>query len=308
MTPPDGNSPPPPNAQNAPARAAFWRLRTHTLRFGRLPALMGIVNVTPDSFSDGGRFLDPQAAIDRGLQLAAEGAALLDIGGESTRPRAEPVAAAEELRRVMPVVQALCERSGVQVSIDTSKAEVAREALAAGAEIVNDVTALAGDPAMAGLVAETGAAVCVMHMQGTPRSMQENPTYRDVVAEVFAFLQQRRDALVAAGIAAERIAMDPGIGFGKRREHNLALLAACAQFHRPGNPLLVGVSRKRFLREVLAESTVPPLGEPLFGTIGVAAWLALQGVQVLRVHDVGPIREALALFDAVGTGVTGNLR
>jgi dihydropteroate synthase len=305
MNPPDGPSSALPDAAS---RADAWRLRTQTLRFGRLPALMGIVNVTPDSFSDGGRFLDPRAAVDRGLRLVAEGAALLDIGGESTRPRAEPVAPEEELRRVLPVVQALCERAGVPISIDTSKAEVAREALAAGAEIVNDVTALTGDPRMAGVVAETGAGVCVVHMQGTPRSMQDRPTYRDVVAEVLAFLQERRDALAAAGIAGERIALDPGIGFGKQTEHNLALLAACNRFHRLKCPLLVGPSRKRFIREVLAGSTTAHPIEPLFGTIGVAAALVLQGVQVLRVHDIRPIREALAVFEAARAGGTANLR
>lgn len=276
--------------------ALAWRLRTRTLRFGRRPLLMGIVNVTPDSFSDGGQFFDPDAAIAHGLRLAAEGADLLDIGGESTRPRAEPVAADEELRRVMPVVRALCEKTSLPVSIDTSKASVARQALEAGAEIINDITGLTGDGEMVDVARQSGAGACVMHMQGTPQTMQDNPSYGDVVAEVTEYLRQRRDELVAAGLTADRIALDPGIGFGKTAEHNRSLLASMARLHALGCPVLVGHSRKGFIRKILGD----PEADPLAGTIGVALALAQQGVQVIRVHDVGAVRQALLLYEAAG--------
>ena len=225
--------------------ADHWKLRTRTLAFGRLPLLMGIVNVTPDSFSDGGHFFDADAAVEHGLRLAAEGADILDIGGESTRPGAEPVDVQEELRRVMPVVEALCQQTDVPVSIDTSKASVARHAIHAGAEIINDVTALTGDPAMpAG--GRNRLRRVLMHIRGT-RTMQDNPVYADVVAEVLEYLRDRRDALLAAGIEQDRIALDPGIGFGKTTEHNLQLLANAWRFHALGCPVLVGHSRKRFL-------------------------------------------------------------
>lgn len=279
-----------------PPPADRWKLRTRTLQFGRLPRLMGIVNVTPDSFSDGGRFLDPEAAIDHGLRLAEQGADLLDVGGESTRPGAEPVSAGEELRRVMPVVAVLCERASVPVSIDTSKAAVAREALAAGAEVVNDVTALRTDPAMLPLVAETGCGVCAMHMQGTPRSMQRNPTYDDVVAEVLDYLRARRDVLAGAGVDPARIALDPGIGFGKTTEHNLALLRHAGRLHELGCPVVVGHSRKRFIGQLLGD----PETDRTHGTIAVAVALARRGVQVLRVHDVEAVRGGLVLFEAAG--------
>ena len=263
---------------------------------GRRPLLMGIVNVTPDSFSDGGRFLDPAAAIDRGLRLAAEGAEILDVGGESTRPYSQPVDAHEELRRVLPVVRALCQRVAVPVSIDTTKALVAREAIDAGAEIINDVSGLEADSGMPDLAVRSGAAVCVMHTQGTPQTMQNQPTYENVVEDVLEYLRGRRDALVAAGVPRDRIALDPGIGFGKKTQHNLDLLTHAGRIHELGCPVLVGHSRKGFIGRVLGD----PSGDPLAGTIGVSLALARQGVQVLRVHDVGPVREALLLFEAVG--------
>ncbi|MCR4413199.1 MAG: dihydropteroate synthase, partial [Thermoguttaceae bacterium] len=250
----------------------------------------------PDSFSDGGRFADPEAAVEHGLRLVAEGADLLDIGGESTRPYASPVPAGEELRRVMPVLAALAERTQVPISIDTSKAVVAREALAAGAEIINDVTALTADPAMVAVAAESGAGLCAMHMQGTPQTMQDQPIYGDVVEEVAGYLRQRREALVGAGIAQGRIALDPGIGFGKTTEHNVDLLRNAWRFHDLGCPILVGHSRKRFIGRVLGQEQA----DPLAGTIGVALALARQGVQILRVHDVACVRQALALFEATG--------
>ncbi|MCX7428575.1 MAG: dihydropteroate synthase [Planctomycetia bacterium] len=273
-----------------------WKLRTRTLRVGKLPLVMGVVNVTPDSFSDGGEFLDPAAAIDHGLRLAAEGADILDVGGESTRPGATPVGADEELRRVMPVVEQLCRRSDVPMSIDTSKAAVAREAVGAGAEAINDVTALSGDAAMMAVAVETGSGIAAMHMRGTPATMQQAPAYEDVVEEVLDYLAARRDALVAAGVDPARIALDPGIGFGKTTEHNLTLLGNIGRFHALGCPLLVGPSRKGFIGRVLDD----PKADRAAGTIGVSLALARQGVQILRVHDVAAVRAALVLFEAAG--------
>ena len=277
-------------------RPDHWKLREQTLAIGRLPLLMGIINVTPDSFSDGGLFRDPRAAVEHGLRLADQGADVLDVGGESTRPRSAPVDADEELRRVIPVVTGLCEQSPVPVSIDTSKAIVAREAISAGARIINDVTGLTADPEMVEVAAESGAGVCVMHMQGTPRTMQENPTYGDVVEDVLGYLRRRRDALSAAGIDRGRIALDPGIGFGKTPQHNLSLLGAAWRLHELGCPVLVGHSRKSFIGVVLDD----PQADRTAGTVGVALSLARQGVQILRLHDVAPVRQALLLYEATG--------
>ncbi|MCE9607161.1 MAG: dihydropteroate synthase [Planctomycetia bacterium] len=261
---------------------------------------MGIVNVTPDSFSDGGRFASTSAAIEQAMRLIDEGADILDIGGESTRPYAVPVDADEELRRVLDVVGEVAHRTTVPISIDTSKARVAREALAAGAEIINDVTGLEGDPAMLDVAAESGAGICAMHMQGTPQTMQIAPHYTDVVAEIHAYLRARRDHLTSAGIAPERIALDPGIGFGKTHEHNLTLVAHCRRFLDLGCPLLVGHSRKGFIGKVLAaENAAWRESGRTYGTLGVSLALAAQGVHILRVHDVAATRQALALFTAV---------
>ncbi len=279
-----------------PSSVDCWRLRRRKLALGRLPLLMGIVNVTPDSFSDGGRFFDARAAVEHGLRLVAEGADILDIGGESTRPGSLPVDLEEELRRVMPVVEELCKRTDVPVSIDTSKAAVARRAIDAGAEIINDVTALAGDPAMIPLAAETGCGVCAMHCRGTPRTMQDNLVYADVVAEVLEYLRTRRDILSAAGIKQDRIAVDPGIGFGKTTEQNLQLLANIQRLHELGCPVLVGHSRKHFLARAVGKGE----SDRATGTIAVALALALRNVQILRVHDVAAVREALVLFDSSG--------
>jgi len=277
-------------------RAIQWKLRTQSLDFPARPRLMGIVNVTPDSFSDGGKFLDPADAIEHGLRLVEAGADLLDIGGESTRPNAAPVSVDEELCRVMPVVDSLCRMVKVPISIDTRHAEVAREAMATGAEIINDVSGLTGDSAMLEVARETEAGLCVMHMQGTPATMQKNPTYGNVVEEVFDYLCQRRDVLVAAGIDPQRICLDPGIGFGKTCQHNLALLTQCQKFHALGQPLLVGPSRKGFLGEVLGNREA----DRTAATIGVALALATQGVQILRIHDVQEVQDALQLFAATG--------
>ncbi|MBC8351489.1 MAG: dihydropteroate synthase [Planctomycetes bacterium] len=257
---------------------------------------MGIINVTPDSFSDGGRFLDTQAAVDQALLMVDAGAGILDIGGESTRPYSTPVEADEERRRVLPVIEAICERVEVPVSIDTSKATVAREAIAAGVEIINDVTGLEGDDRMVPLALESGAGICAMHMQGTPQTMQDAPAYADVVADIHGYLAQRRDSLIAAGIDPKRICLDPGIGFGKTHQHNLTLLANCDRFHGLGCPLLVGHSRKGFIGRVLDDKA----SDRATASVGISVALALQGIQVIRVHDVAETMQALKLFAAVG--------
>lgn len=284
------------------SRAISWRLRTRTLTFSRLPLLMGIVNVTPDSFSDGGRFAEHDRAADQALKLAAEGADILDIGGESTRPYSTPVDADEELRRVIPVIELLARKTRVPLSIDSSKSVVARAALDAGAEIINDVTGFAGDPEMLPLAVRTGVGVCAMHMQGTPQTMQDDPRYDDIVADIGRYLASRRDSLLSAGVDRERICLDPGIGFGKTHQHNLTLVANCHRYHALGCPILVGHSRKGFIAKVIGdkESDRAP------GTIGVSLSLARQGIQILRVHDVSPIRQALQLFDATG-GIDGEV-
>jgi dihydropteroate synthase len=277
-----------------------WRLRTRELIFGHRPLLMGIVNVTPDSFSDGGKYFDPGRAIEHANALLADGADLLDIGGESTRPYADPVDEREELRRVMPVIEALAQVPKAILSIDTSKAAVAREAIAAGAEIVNDITGLVGDPHMLDVARSSKAGVCAMHMQGDPQTMQNDPRYDDVVEDIFAYLAARRDALITAGIDRDRICLDPGIGFGKTHQHNLTLAAHAARFHELGAPLLVGHSRKGFIGKVLGDKQA----DRAFGSVGAALALAAQGVQILRVHDVRAVREALLLFEACG-GIDG---
>jgi dihydropteroate synthase len=283
------------------SRATSWKLRTRTLHFGKRPLLMGIVNVTPDSFSDGGQFLDRHAAVAHALRLAEDGADILDIGGESTRPYSAPVSEAEELARIVPVIAQVRQHlPNAIVSIDTSKAAVAKTALDMGAEIINDVTGLTSDPAMIELAKSSGAGVCAMHMQGTPQTMQDNPFYDDVVEDIYMYLCQRRDALLAAGIDRERICLDPGIGFGKTHQHNLTLMAHCDRFHELGRPLLVGHSRKGFIGKVLGNKDA----DRTAGTIGGALALARQGVQVLRVHDVRAVRDSLLLFEACG-GIDG---
>jgi dihydropteroate synthase len=263
-------------------------------RFPR-PSVMGIVNVTPDSFSDGGVNFRAEAAIATARRLRDEGAAIVDVGGESTRPGAEGVSLDEELRRVVPVVEAL--QGDVAVSIDTAKAEVARRALALGAELVNDVTALRGDPELAGVVADSGAYLCLMHMQGEPRTMQRNPTYDDVASDVAAFLEERLRAAVDAGVAEERICLDPGIGFGKTVEQNFELVARLDVLLALGRPVLIGFSRKSSLGRVLgdAEATTGPLS----ASIAAAVAAYERGATILRVHDVKEHVEALTVAAAV---------
>ena len=256
--------------------------------------LMGVVNVTPDSFSDGGLYLDPEAAIAHGRELVEAGAEILDVGGESTRPGAEPVGEDEELRRVVPVIRGLS-GSRARISVDTSKAAVAAAALEAGAEIVNDVTALRADPDMGALCAERGATVVLMHMLGEPRTMQEDPRYEDVVADVKAFLAERLEAAVAAGIAGERVWLDPGIGFGKTGAHNMELLRRLGELRALGRPLVVGTSRKSFIGKVDGS----PADQRLGGTIASSVLAAADGADVLRVHDVAEMRQALAVAMAI---------
>jgi dihydropteroate synthase len=255
---------------------------------------MGVVNVTPDSFSDGGLFLEADAAVDHGLSLAAEGAAILDVGGESTRPGAEPVAAEEERRRVVPVVERLAS-AGLRVSIDTSKLEVARAALDVGATIVNDVTAFRQAPELAGLVAERGADCCLMHMLGEPRTMQRDPRYDDVVSEVRAFLEERLAFAVSEGVPEERVWLDPGIGFGKTVEHNLELLRRLDEIVAIGRAVVIGTSRKSFLGKLAGGRAET---ERLPGTIATNVLALERGARVFRVHDVAPVADALAVAAA----------
>ena len=257
--------------------------------------IMGVVNVTPDSFSDGGAFSDADAAIAHGLRLAFEGADLLDIGGESTRPGAAAVAADEECARVLPVIAGIhAADPAIRISVDTSKAAVAAAALDAGASYVNDVTALRGDPEMAALVAERGADVCLMHMRGTPRTMQAEAVYDDVVEDVKAFLHERIEAAVAAGIAVERIEVDPGIGFAKTIDHNLALLDDLRALTALGRPIVLGTSRKSFLGRITGRETA----ERMPATLATVVMGLERGAEVFRVHDVAPARDALAVAAA----------
>ena len=263
------------------------------------PRLMGIVNVTPDSFSDGGRWLDPGTAVAHGLQLEAEGADILDIGGESTRPGAEPVASEEEVQRVMPVVAALARQVRVPISIDTRNAEVMRRAADTGARIINDVAALGHDPGALRVAAESGLPVVLMHAQGDPRTMQIDPRYDDVVLDVYDWLEARIAACEAAGIARDRIVVDPGIGFGKTRDHNLALIGSLGILHGLGCPILLGASRKSFVGRL---SGGAPAAGRMPGSVAAALLGAAQGVQVLRVHDVAATRQALAVWEAAQDG------
>jgi dihydropteroate synthase len=258
--------------------------------------VMGVVNVTPDSFSDGGLYLDPETAIAHGLTLEAEGAAILDIGGESTRPGSQGVSADEELRRVLPVFEGLVDAgAGVQLSIDTSKARVAAAALASGATLVNDVTALRGDPEMADVIAAAHAGVCLMHMLGIPRTMQRDPRYHDVVSEIKAFLEERMVVAIAAGIEEERMILDPGIGFGKTIEHNLELLRRLDELVAIGRPVLIGTSRKSFLGRITGREHP---ADRLAGTIASCVIAYERGAQLFRVHEVAPVVDALKVTAA----------
>ena len=274
----------------------IWNTGRRTFDLANRGVIMGVINVTPDSFSDGGNFTAASAAVDHGLRLVDEGAEVLDIGGESTRPGAAPVTAEEELHRVLPVIEGLAARTGAALSIDTSKASVARAAVAAGAEIINDVTALQGDDDMARVAAESACAVVLMHMRGTPCTMQQDPHYDDVVAEVSAHLAQRVDAARAAGIVADRIAIDPGIGFGKTVEHNLQLIAGLGRFAALGHPVLLGVSRKSFLATAAGCSEVSERDLPTAVLTAIGYGL---GARIFRVHAVRPNVQALRLAESL---------
>ena len=264
---------------------------------------MGIVNVTPDSFSDGGLYLDADAAVAHGERLAAEGADILDVGGESTRPGAEPVAAAEEAERALPVVEALAS-SGARISIDTSKLPVAEAALAAGAGVVNDVSAFRAAPGMAGLVASTGADCCLVHVPGEPGEPWPAPAYRDVVAEVIAFLEERLRFAVGEGVPEERVWLDPGIGFGKGLEHNLQLIARLDELAAIGRPVVIGASRKSFLGRLTGRE----VGERVPGTIAANVMALERGARIFRVHDVAAVRDALRVAAATVGAWTSSAR
>jgi len=265
------------------------------------PCIMGVVNVTPDSFSDGGHFLAADAALTQALAQVREGAAIIDIGGESTRPGADPVTAEEEERRILPVIEALADSIGVPISVDTMKADVARRALAAGAAIINDVSALRYDHAMLDVVAEARCPVCLMHMKGQPKTMQDDPRYDNVVDDVLRFFEERMTFALAGGLREEQLMLDPGIGFGKTVSHNLALLAHLDRFTALGRPIVLGASRKRFLGAILG---VEPR-ERVIGTVATTVIGLMAGAHVFRVHDVKPNYEALRVALAVREGAPG---
>ncbi len=283
----------------------IWQTRRHTLDLTRQAAIMGVLNVTPDSFSDGGDFIDPDLATAHALQMERDGATIIDVGGESTRPGAGIVPAATEIARVVPVIERLRRASDVTISIDTSKSAVARAAIAAGADIINDVTGLTGDPAMIPLAAETKVGVVIMHMQGTPQTMQINPTYTDVVAEVREFLRQQMEATITSGIDPMAIALDPGIGFGKTADHNRRLLANCEAFtlapldaspSASTRPVLIGVSRKSFLGHLAGSNT---LADRFWPGVALTSLCREQGARIFRVHDVAAHRDAVRMTEAI---------
>ncbi len=280
------------------SRPLFLRCRDKTIDLSR-PVVMGVLNVTPDSFSDGGRFFDTDTAVRRGLALAEEGAAFIDVGGESTRPGADPVGVEEELRRVIPVIERLRAATAAVLSVDTSKPEVMRAAAAAGAGLINDVRALR-EPGAVAAAHSSGCAVCLMHMQGEPRTMQASPAYRDVVGEVRAFLEERAHACRTAGFSADRLVLDPGFGFGKTLEHNLTLLRSLRELGEGGLPVMVGLSRK----SMVGALTGRPPDERVHGSVALAVIAALHGARILRVHDVAPTVDALKVLEAVEPGAS----
>ena len=273
----------------------LWSFNGFRRELGSFPLFMGIVNVTPDSFSDGGRYLTHEVALEHALRLAADGADILDVGGESTRPGADAVSLDEELRRVVPLIEQLARRTDVPISVDTSKAEVARQALRAGARIVNDISGLRFDPEMIEVCGESRCGVVVMHMQGTPQTMQIEPRYTDVVEEICEYFRERLQTLGRDGIDAERIVLDPGVGFGKTAQHNLEILSNVARFRALGRPVLIGHSRKRFLKKIVRRD----VDDIRFGTVGVSVALAQQHTDIVRVHDVAANRDAIRAYRAV---------
>ncbi len=270
--------------------------RQFRFEFPRVPVVMGILNVTPDSFSDGGQFLDVERAVARAEEMVSEGAELIDVGGESTRPGAVPLGESEELRRVLPVVRRLCSRVAVAVSVDTRKAAVARAVLDVGASMINDIEATRLNPEMWRVVAESGAGYCAMHMQGTPETMQINPVYEDVVSEIGSFFEDRLGRLSAVGVRSERVLLDPGIGFGKTLEQTLALLQGLPQLCRAGRPILLGISRKSFMGKALGIK----LENRLPAALACSLWAAARGVSFFRTHDVAATVQALRLHALLG--------
>ncbi|MBU1909107.1 MAG: dihydropteroate synthase [Verrucomicrobia bacterium] len=275
------------------SRTLLWAARERRFELGRRTLLMGVLNVTPDSFSDGGRFLDPKRAAEQARRMIAEGADLLDIGGESTRPGAAPVPADEELHRVLPVIEAIRAGSDIPLSVDTRKAAVASRALEAGADIINDVSALTADPGMPEVAARYRAGVILMHMQGAPPTMQASPQYEQVVQEVRDYLAARLEALAACGLARESMAVDPGIGFGKTLEHNVQLLARLETLTALGRPLILGVSRKSFLGRITGRE----VGDRLAGSLAAAAWAIARGAHVIRAHDIKETCDMVRVVD-----------
>ncbi len=276
-----------------------WQCRDRTLTLGGRTLVMGILNVTPDSFSDGGHYFDANAAVARALEMVDQGADIIDIGGESSRPGATPVSIAEELSRTLPIIEKIRAQSDVPISIDTIKSEVAFHALEVGAHIINDISAFEGDEKMAGIAAEANAGVVLMHRKGSPRTMQKNPVYENVVKEVQAYLGERVDFAMAHGVAREHLVVDPGIGFGKTTEHNLALLHDLPSFAAGGFPLLVGASRKRFIGELTGRAEPE---ERKAGSLSVAAWAIMHGVHILRVHDVIDTCDTCRLLNRLAGG------
>jgi dihydropteroate synthase len=272
-----------------------FRTRGKTFELGQRTWLVGVVNVTPDSFFDGGLYFEPARAIDRALALAAEGADIIDIGGESSRPGSNPIPAKEEKKRILPVVEVLKQKNSVLISVDTTKAEVAEAALAAGADIINDISAGRFDPRMLPIAARSGAAVILMHMKGTPRTMQIAPHYDDVLGEVKSFLSERLEAAESCGLPRESVLLDPGIGFGKQLDHNLILLNNLGALAELGRPLVVGISRKSFLGKILKVEAQ----DRLEGTIAAAVVSILRGASLLRVHDIQAVKQAVAVAEAI---------
>jgi dihydropteroate synthase len=277
----------------------LWQPQNHLLDLARSGLIMGILNVTPDSFSDGNLYLDPEMAMKHARQMVADGADILDVGGESSRPGSDPVSLEEEIRRVIPIVQRIRhEFPNILISIDTYKAETARRAIREGANIINDITALRADPKMMEVLKESDAGVVLMHMLGRPKTMQLNPVYKDTVAEVYEFLRERRDDLIRQGIDPSRIAVDPGFGFGKRLEDNLALLRKLDQFLDLGHPLLVGISRKSMIATLLGNRSLPEQNRD-WATVGLTSLARERGAHVFRVHDVKANRESLRMTEAI---------
>ena len=283
-----------PNLNTVPG-SEILRARGQPIPLNSGVLLMGVLNVTPDSFSDGGRYDEPEAAVEHALAMIEQGADLIDIGAESSRPGSDPVEEEEEIRRLLPVITAVCRQVSIPVSVDTTKAGVAQRALDAGAAIVNDISALRFDPLMGQVVAKAGAGLVLMHMQGTPKSMQCDPQYRDVVAEVRQFFIERMKTAEDVGIDPEQILLDPGFGFGKNVTHNLTLLMQLDQLSALGRPMVVGVSRKAFIGQVLDRQ----VGDRLMGTAVAVAVAVLRGARIVRVHDVGPMRDVVRMVEAI---------